>query len=223
MNFTTVEELMVASNQSLPTECIQPSAMDHGLIPTEPIVNLPHNGLPHTDPFVNLPHHGLISTEPIVNLPHHGLIPTEPIVPQPHHGLIPADPFLRVPVSVHGHLFQDVHQFDYSYKDQPFVCDMTDDEKIKWIHAIKSRMTNPIAQHGVDLILANVNQNANLDLTNQKRAEDLLAVLSKHMDSDSNLLPLLEEQLQDMVQLGQCAQGRTTRLWQIYTLLSKEG
>jgi septum formation topological specificity factor MinE len=197
MNFTTVEELMVASNQSLPTECIQPRAMDHGLIPTEPIVNLPHNGLPHTDPFVNLPHHGLI--------------PADPFIPQ------------SMAMLVHGHLFQDVHQFDYSYKDQPFVCDMTDDEKIKWIHAIKSRMTNPIAQHGVDLILANVNQNANLDLTNQKRAEDLLAVLSKHMDTDPNLLPLLEEQLQDMVQLGQCAQGRTTRLWQIYTLLYKEG
>ena len=98
---------------------------------------------------------------------------------------------------------------------------MPDDEKIKWIRAIKSRMTNPIAQHGVDLILANINQDANLDRTNQKRAEDILAVISKHIDTDQDLLPLIEEQLQDMIQLGQCAQGRTTRLWQIYMLLPK--
>jgi septum formation topological specificity factor MinE len=200
MNFTTVEELMVASNQSLPAECNQP---------------LPHHGLLPTDPFVP---QSLNPTNPFIP---QSLNPTNPFIPQSLNPTVPQAMAIHVPV--HGHLFQDVHQFDYSYKDQPFVCDMTDDEKIKWIHAIKSRMTNPIAQHGVDLILANVNQNANLDLTNQKRAEDLLAVLSKHMDTDPNLLSLLEEQLQDMVQLGQCAQGRTTRLWQIYNLLSKEG
>lgn len=150
-NFTTVEELMIASNQELP------------------ITNV-------------MPVHTLIQQTP---------------------------------------LFQDVHQFDYTYKDQEFALDMTDEEKIKWIHAIKSRMTNPIAQHGVDLILANINQDANLDRTNKKRAEDLLVIISKHIETDQNLLPLIEEQLQDMVQLGQCAQGRTTRLWQIYTLLPK--
>jgi hypothetical protein len=169
MNFTSVEELMVASNQSLP----QPVPFDELLT---------------------------ASNRTITSIP------------------------LLHPVNViqTGHLFKDVHQFDYSYKDQPFLFDMAEDEKIKWIHAIKFRMTNPIAQHGVDLILANINQNANYDVTNQKRAEDLLAAISKHIDTDQNLLPLIEEQLQDMVQLGQCAQGRTTRLWQIYTLLPKE-
>ena len=158
--FTTVEELMIASNQELPTT---------NVMSERPLIQQFQN-------------------------------------PQPMYT---------------GHLFQDVHQFDYTYKDQDFALDMTDEEKIKWIHAIKSRMTNPIAQHGVDLILANINQDANLDRTNQKRAEDLLAAISKHIETDQNLLPVIEEQLQDMVQLGQCAQGRTTRLWQIYTLLPK--
>jgi hypothetical protein len=171
MNFTTVEELMVASNQSLP----QPA------------------------PFIPTSNDELIaSNQPITTASH-----------------------VRQMAFVQS-LFKDVHQFDYSYKDQPFLFDMADEEKIKWIHTIKSRMTNPIAQHGVDLILANINQNANYDVTNQKRAEDLLAVISKHIDTDPHLLPLIEEQLQDMVQLGQCAQGRTTRLWQIYTLLPKD-
>ena len=159
-NFTTVEELMIASNQELPTTNVMP---EH----------------PLTQQFQNPQ---LMNT---------------------------------------GHLFQDVHLFDYTYKEKEFALDMSDEEKIKWIQSIKSRMTNPIAQHGVDLILANINQDANLDRTNQKRAEDLLVSISKHIESDQNLLPLIEEQLQDMVQLGQCAQGRTTRLWQIYTLLPK--
>jgi hypothetical protein len=159
-NFTTVEELMIASNQELPNTNVMP---ERALI----------------QQFQN---------------------------PQTMNT---------------GHLFQDVHQFDYSYKDQDFALDMPEEEKITWIQSIKSRMTNPIAQHGVDLILANINQDANLDRTNQKRAEDLLVAISKHIETDQNLLPLIEEQLQDMVQLGQCAQGRTTRLWQIYTLLPK--
>ena len=159
-NFTTVEELMIASNQELPTTHV---TFEH----------------PLTHQFQNPQ---LMNT---------------------------------------GHLFQDVHLFDYSYKDQDFALDMPEEEKITWIQSIKSRMTNPIAQHGVDLILANINQDANLDRTNQKRAEDLLVAISKHIESDQNLLSLIEEQLQDMVQLGQCAQGRTTRLWQIYTLLPK--
>ncbi len=163
-NFTTVEELMIASNQELPNTNI---ISENTLI----------------QQFQN---------------------------PQPINPLVQT-----------GHLFQDVHKFDYTYKEQEFELDMPDEEKIKWIHAIKSRMTNPIAQHCVDLILANINQDANLDRTNQKRAEDLLAVISKHIETDQNLLPLIEEQLQDMVQLGQCAQGRTTRLWQIYTLLPR--
>ena len=33
--------------------------------------------------------------------------------------------------------------------------------------------------------------------------------------SSHQFQPMVEEQLRDMVQLGQCAQGRTTRLWQL--------
>jgi hypothetical protein len=66
----------------------------------------------------------------------------------------------------------------------------------------------------------NIDNTANLDSTNQKTADDLLVLLAKHvLEKDRDILPLVEEQLQDMVELGQCAQGRTTRLWQLYKAL----
>jgi hypothetical protein len=81
-------------------------------------------------------------------------------------------------------------------------------------------MTNMIAIQGVQIIMANIGHDANRDTTNQKNAEDIIVVLAQHcMNNDPSIIPLLEEQLQDMVQLGQCAQGRTTRLWQLYVAL----
>jgi hypothetical protein len=89
-------------------------------------------------------------------------------------------------------------------------------EKAVWIDRLRARMTRPLAMAGLDLIRANQGGMGNLDTTNDKRAEDLLADLAKHiLESDSDLLELLEEQLEDMYGLGQCAQGRTTRLWQL--------
>jgi len=117
--------------------------------------------------------------------------------------------------------FIDVHTFDYSYRDAHHeVVTATDDEKRQWITTIMSHMSNPMALQGARIIMANINHDGNRDHTNQKNAEDLLVLLARHcIEKDPSILPLLEEQLQDMVQLGQCAQGRTTRLWQLYVAL----
>jgi hypothetical protein len=86
-----------------------------------------------------------------------------------------------------------------------------------------SSLTHPIALQGVHMILSNMNHDANLDRTNQIRAEDILVKLSQYvLQCDESFLPLIEEQIMDMVQLGQCAQGRTTRLWQLYCSLPKK-
>ena len=116
--------------------------------------------------------------------------------------------------------FRDVHVYDYSYQHESYEMNMTREEKIVLMESIRDRMTNPMARSGAEMIMANMDGDANWDRTNNKRAEDLLALISKHLPAD--LLYLVEEQLQDMVQLGQCAQGRTTRLWQIYLLCKNE-
>jgi len=111
--------------------------------------------------------------------------------------------------------FRDVHEYDYTYREA-YHPKVEGAEKAVWIDRLRARMTRPLAMAGLDLIRANQGGMGNLDTTNDKRAEDLLADLAKHiLESDSDLLELLEEQLEDMYGLGQCAQGRTTRLWQL--------
>ncbi len=111
--------------------------------------------------------------------------------------------------------FRDVHMYDYSYKDRPYTPLVTENQT-EWIQRLIPKMKNPVAIQGIHLILANAGHLNNYDTTNQKRAEDLLADLAHViLTKDTDLLELLEEQLSDMYQLGQCAQGRVTRLWQL--------
>lgn len=120
------------------------------------------------------------------------------------------------------HIFQDVHVYDYAYSTQQHEhILMSKQDKEQWIVRLMQRMRNPISIQGAHMILANIGNSANYDSTNNKYAEDILVLLSMHIEKDADLLPLVEEQLQDMVHLGQCAQGRTTRLWQLYTAIQK--
>lgn len=119
--------------------------------------------------------------------------------------------------------FRDVHHYDYSYKEVEYTPSITDpEEKIRWMDQLAGRMKSALAISGLKLIRANHGTLNNLDTTNQKRAEDLLADLAKYIIEKENgdIQALLEEQLEDMYQLGQCAQGRTTRLWQLIQLIS---
>jgi len=119
-------------------------------------------------------------------------------------------------------LFRDVHVYDYAYSNQTHEhLIMSLEDKGVWIQRLMRLMKNPISVQGAHMILANMGMPANYDSTNTKYAEDILVLLSIHIEKDADLLPLVEEQLQDMVQLGQCAQGRTTRLWQLYTSIPK--
>lgn len=131
-----------------------------------------------------------------------------------YHGLI------RPTLSSGPSAFIDVHRFDYSYVDKKHEpVTETPEQRHHVIKHLMDRMTNPIAKQGAHIILANIGNDANKDSTNQKTADDLLVLLAKHVEKDPSFLPMIEEQLQDMVQLGQCAQGRTTRLWQLYQAL----
>lgn len=115
--------------------------------------------------------------------------------------------------------FQDIHVYDYTYRDIPYQPKVTSDKKA-WIEKLVVRLKNPSAIQGIQLILANMGTLNNMDTTNQKRAEDLLADLSYYIETTNNsdMIDLLEEQMTDMFHLGQCAQGRVTRLWQLVCL-----
>lgn len=139
------------------------------------------------------PAHRLLST---------GATPIENLLPQETHSA-----------------FRDVHVYDYSYRDLEYTP-LVQGDKRQWIERLIPLMKNPIAVQGLHLIVANINTLNNFDTTNQKRAEDLLAdVAYAIIENKAELLDLLEEQLADMYQLGQCAQGRVTRMWQLRTLL----
>jgi hypothetical protein len=138
---------------------------------------------------------------------------TQPVAREPHYAPPPLEPSAPNPAA-----FRDVHTYDYSYKDAEYVPTVVDPhQKLHWINQIDERMSLPDAKAGLNLIRANIGNEHNADTTNQKRAEDLLADLAKHIIETNNtdLLRLLEEQMQDMYRLGQCAQGRVTRLWQL--------
>lgn len=117
--------------------------------------------------------------------------------------------------------FMDVHKFDYSYAHHTHEqVTLTDHEKRDWIQRLILKMNQHGAKRGAEIILANIGMEANVDTTNNKTADDLLVLLSKHvLTKDESFLPMIEEQLIDMLNLGQCAQGRTTRLWQLYVAI----
>lgn len=114
--------------------------------------------------------------------------------------------------------FRDVHVYDYTYRDLDYQPLVTENRR-EWIEKLIPKMKNPLAKQGIYLILANMDQLNNFDTTNRKRAEDLLADIAYIIiTKDTDMLDLLEEQMSDMYQLGQCAQGRVTRLWQLRNL-----
>jgi hypothetical protein len=156
-----------------------------------------------------------IDNRPIVN--NFVDVPTAPPVIAPI--VQPSEPVIN------SNLFQDVHQYDYSYKDLAYTPLVTTlEDRKRWILELEQTVKNPSARLGIHLIYANAGTLNNLDTTNSKQAEDLLADLAYAIihDKQEGLLPLLEEQMADMFHLGQCVQGRTTRLWQLILLIQKK-
>ena len=72
---------------------------------------------------------------------------------------------------------------------------------------------------GLILIVENTQGSSNFDPVNNIYADDLLVEICKKISNSSethDILVNIAEQLGDMYNLGQCPQGRTTRLYQLY-------
>ncbi len=114
--------------------------------------------------------------------------------------------------------FIDVHQYDGKLTirlDQNF----SKEEKLKQIGTFVPKIKSSVAGSTIYLIgnALITDSKDNYDDKNNIDASDILAnILSRDYDK---ILNLLEEQLIDIYNLGQCPQGRTTRLWQILQLL----
>lgn len=107
----------------------------------------------------------------------------------------------------------NTHTYDGKLK-QIFKEDTPYDKKT--FDNFYEKLTNENAKKMAKIIEQNSNENN--DTANNINALSLLMFIVSQ-DLKGDVLNILEEQLSDTLTSGQCAQGRTTRLLQIYMLL----
>lgn len=120
----------------------------------------------------------------------------------------------------------DVHTFDgqwshdittkFSLKDKIFVFNI--------LYNDVKKITNINETSGLLLIMKDSQKISNYDSVNKLYADDILVEIFKKLiklpkEDRIDMTKILIEQTQDMFNLGQCASGRVTRLFQIYKCL----
>ena len=70
----------------------------------------------------------------------------------------------------------------------------------------------------INRISQSIRKPANLDRTNNMYADDVLYIVCRKL-SDPDSLVYIAEQLSDIITFGQCAQGRSTRIFQVLLTL----
>ena len=113
----------------------------------------------------------------------------------------------------------DVHIFDGHLRDMFKPKEVVSpEEKKRLFTEFHDKLSDNRAKMAVQLIIANIN-NANVQRENNADSSDILVEIIKHKDC-GDLLPLIQEQLADIVMGGSCPSGRVTRLFQIWSSLS---
>jgi len=127
--------------------------------------------------------------------------------------------------------FINVHEFDGKLSYTPLENGakiLSVDDKIILIQEFREDLTQYCAISAINLILYTLSKDDssdNYDPDNKINSADLLVDIlilarEKELLSIDNLIPLIEEQLSDIFLLGQCPQGRSTRLLQIWNILN---
>lgn len=122
-------------------------------------------------------------------------------------------------------MFRDVHVYDGQLQNiftQTLTREVNEDDIVEHVNDILDKLKSQEAKNCVNLILS---QTGNIDNANNVNAFDVLievCLLLHEMKESEDVLNLLDEQLADCYMLGQCPQGRTTRLIQIYQILAKK-
>ncbi len=116
---------------------------------------------------------------------------------------------------------RDVHYYDAQWKHNINTrFNIANKFKLfKWLYnnCIKLNKTENGIK-GLELVINDTQKYPNLDNANKIYADDILAEICIHLMKTKNkiIIDLLLEQMNDMYNTGQCPQGRTTRLFQIY-------
>ena len=114
--------------------------------------------------------------------------------------------------------FIDVHTFD------GHLCNMyvniknfSIEEKKNLFNGIKKDLKSPMSLHMLNIIINDLNtiKGPNYQIENNMDASDILADIIIYKNFN-DIIIILDEQLQDILQLGSCNSGRVTRLFQIW-------
>ena len=114
--------------------------------------------------------------------------------------------------------FIDVHKFD------GHLCNMyvniknfSIEEKKNLFNGIKKDLKSPMSLHMLNIIINDLNtiKGPNYQIENNMDASDILADIIIYKNFN-DIIIILDEQLQDILQLGSCNSGRVTRLFQIW-------
>ena len=120
--------------------------------------------------------------------------------------------------------FIDVHTFDGKWNH-----DITTKHNLEYKEKIFNVLLEEVKKIGTDdsikgltLVIENTQKQPNYDCSNKLFADDILVEICIKLsaidneDHRNDILRLLSEQMCDMYKLGQCPQGRTTRLIQVW-------
>ena len=114
--------------------------------------------------------------------------------------------------------FINVHTFDgklekyYNSKNK-----FSTEEKIKLFSEFRNSLKHPIAVNMINVIIEDLNNNKNIDKSNNIDSSDILSQICLKIAEKNEIdLSFIEEQLVDIFMLGSCPEGRTTRFLQIW-------
>lgn len=121
--------------------------------------------------------------------------------------------------------FKDIHQFDRRWEDITIIprrVIIQDKMRLyRWIYDEVIKFRDQMGILGLQLIIKDTQKTPNYDPINNVFADDILAeiglkTLNLSPDQQSDIFKNINEQMNDMFQLGRCPQGRALRLFQIY-------
>ena len=120
--------------------------------------------------------------------------------------------------------YQNVHVYDGKWSHNIKTITSLEDKCIlfnKLHQDMKDLGDDSTSIKGLILVVENAQKPSNFDPSNNIYSDDILVEICKKMVSVSaekhhDILVNIAEQLSDMYNLGQCPQGRSTRLYQLY-------
>jgi len=117
--------------------------------------------------------------------------------------------------------FTNVHIFDGQLKTffQP-TREFTKKEKRELILQLSNKFTNTLAKNMLITMSKDLDNDKNMDRSNNIDSSNILVEICIKLNINTEIdFSFIEEQISDIVEYGQCPEGRTTRLLQIWNVI----